>query len=68
LHNSKDPVDGNGRKADAYWTDVTKEYKTTKSNRRGTRINLKYVGVVLRNHYMIFMDVGSMPVECCKVG
>ncbi|KAF0891469.1 hypothetical protein E2562_009883 [Oryza meyeriana var. granulata] len=32
LHNSKDPVDGIGRKADAYWTDVTKEYNKTIEN------------------------------------
>uniref|UniRef100_J3MWE4 No apical meristem-associated C-terminal domain-containing protein n=1 Tax=Oryza brachyantha TaxID=4533 RepID=J3MWE4_ORYBR len=33
LHNSKDPIDGNGRKADFYWADVTEEYnKTTETN------------------------------------
>jgi hypothetical protein len=41
LHNSKDPVDGNGRKADAYWTDVTKEYKTTKRNQKRNQNQLK---------------------------
>jgi hypothetical protein len=42
LHNSKDPVDGNGKKADAYWTDVTEEYnKTTESNRKRNQNQLK---------------------------
>ncbi|KAF8714232.1 hypothetical protein HU200_027834 [Digitaria exilis] len=42
LHNSKDPVDGNGRKADAYWTDVTEEYnKTTETSRKRNRNQLK---------------------------
>jgi hypothetical protein len=35
---------------------------------RGTGINSKYVGIVPRNLYLIFMDVGSMLVECGKVG
>uniref|UniRef100_J3N7M0 Uncharacterized protein n=1 Tax=Oryza brachyantha TaxID=4533 RepID=J3N7M0_ORYBR len=29
LHNSKDPVDGIGRKAYKYWVDVTEEYNKT---------------------------------------
>ncbi|CAO2209402.1 unnamed protein product [Urochloa humidicola] len=42
LHNSKDPVDGNGRKADAYWTDVTEEYnKTTETSRKRNKNQLK---------------------------
>lgn len=42
LHNSKDPVDGNERKADAYWTDVTEEYnKTTETSRKRNRNQLK---------------------------
>lgn len=42
LHNSKDPVDGNGRKADQYWADVTKTYNsTTESYRMRNRNQLK---------------------------
>lgn len=42
LHNSKDPVDGNGRKADSYWADVTEEYnKTTETSRKRNRNQLK---------------------------
>ncbi|CAO2176299.1 unnamed protein product [Urochloa humidicola] len=42
LHNSKDPVDGNGRKADAYWTDVTEQYnKTTETSRKRNKNQLK---------------------------
>ncbi|KAG2608140.1 hypothetical protein PVAP13_4NG282000 [Panicum virgatum] len=42
LHNSKDPVDGNERKADVYWTDVTEEYnKTTETSRKRNRDQLK---------------------------
>ncbi|KAF0919524.1 hypothetical protein E2562_029763 [Oryza meyeriana var. granulata] len=32
LHNSKDPVDGIGRKAEQYWADVTVEYNKTTEN------------------------------------
>ncbi|CAO2187241.1 unnamed protein product [Urochloa humidicola] len=42
LHNSNDPIDGNGRKADAYWTDVTEEYnKTTETSRKRNKNQLK---------------------------
>ncbi|XP_006644205.1 uncharacterized protein LOC102709966 isoform X2 [Oryza brachyantha] len=42
LHNSKDPVDGIGRKADKYWADVTEEYnKTIESSRKRNRNQLK---------------------------
>ena len=42
MRNSKDPVDGNDRKADQYWGDVTKEYnKTTELCRRRNRNQLK---------------------------
>uniref|UniRef100_J3KUS2 Myb-like domain-containing protein n=1 Tax=Oryza brachyantha TaxID=4533 RepID=J3KUS2_ORYBR len=42
LHNSKDPVDGNGRKADSYWADVTEEYnKTTETSRQRNRNQVK---------------------------
>lgn len=42
LHNSKDPVDGNDRKLDQYWTAVTEEYnKTTERSRRRNRNQMK---------------------------
>ena len=42
MRNSKDPVDGNDKKSDAYWTDVTKEYnKTTENSRKRNRNQLK---------------------------
>jgi hypothetical protein len=42
LHNSKDPVDGNSKKPDAYWADVTKEYnKNTETSRKRNRNQLK---------------------------
>ncbi|CAN6242080.1 unnamed protein product [Urochloa humidicola] len=42
LHNSLDPVDGNDKKADKYWADVTDTYNsTTPSNRRRNRNQLK---------------------------
>ncbi|CAN6211985.1 unnamed protein product [Urochloa humidicola] len=42
LHNSLDPIDGNDKKADKYWADVTDTYNsTTPSNRRRNRNQLK---------------------------
>lgn len=42
LHNSLDPVDGNGKRSDKYWADVTDTYNsTTPSNRRRNRNQLK---------------------------
>ncbi|XP_039843756.1 glutathione S-transferase T3-like [Panicum virgatum] len=42
LQNSLDPVDGNGKKSDQYWADVTNMYNsTTTSNRRRNRNQLK---------------------------
>ncbi|CAO2153139.1 unnamed protein product [Urochloa humidicola] len=42
LHNSLDPVDGNSKKSDKYWGDVTDTYNsTTPSNRRRNRNQLK---------------------------
>ncbi|CAL5023569.1 unnamed protein product [Urochloa decumbens] len=42
LHNSLDPVDGNDKKSDYYWADVTATYNsTTPSNRRRNRNQLK---------------------------
>ena len=42
MRNSKDPVDGNDKKSDAYWTDVTKEYnKTIENSRKRNRNQLK---------------------------
>ncbi|CAN6302529.1 unnamed protein product, partial [Urochloa humidicola] len=42
LQNSLDPVDGNGKKSDKYWADVTDTYNsTTPSNRRRNRNQLK---------------------------
>ncbi|CAN6327382.1 unnamed protein product [Urochloa humidicola] len=42
LHNSLDPVDGNDKRADKYWADVTDTYNsTTPSNRRRNRNQLK---------------------------
>jgi hypothetical protein len=42
LHNSKDPVDGNSKKSDAYWADVTKEYNmNTETSRKRNRNQLK---------------------------
>ncbi|KAF0913639.1 hypothetical protein E2562_023744 [Oryza meyeriana var. granulata] len=39
LHNSKDPVDGIGRKAEQYWADVTVEYNKTIENSRKRNLN-----------------------------
>jgi hypothetical protein len=56
LHNSKDPVDGNGKRqmliGQMLQKNTTRPQKVTG---RGTRINSKYVGIVVRNHYLIFM-------------
>ncbi|CAL5021173.1 unnamed protein product [Urochloa decumbens] len=42
LHNSLDPVDGNCKKSDKYWADVTDTYNsTTPSTRRRNRNQLK---------------------------
>ncbi|XP_072148088.1 uncharacterized protein [Setaria viridis] len=42
LRNSKDPVDGNGKKVERYWEDVTTEYnKTTETSRKRNRNQLK---------------------------
>ncbi|CAN6179702.1 unnamed protein product [Urochloa humidicola] len=42
LNNSNDPINGNGKKTDLYWGDVTDEYNsTTPNNRRRTSKQLK---------------------------
>jgi len=41
LHNSKDPVDGTGRKVDQYWAHVTKTYNTTESSPKRNQNQLK---------------------------
>ncbi|CAN6213714.1 unnamed protein product [Urochloa humidicola] len=42
LHNSLDPADGNDKKSDYYWADVTATYNsTTPSNRKRNRNQLK---------------------------
>ncbi|CAL5002806.1 unnamed protein product [Urochloa decumbens] len=42
LHNSIDPIDGNDKKADQYWSDVTSTYNsTTKCDRMRNRNQLK---------------------------
>ncbi|PUZ46172.1 hypothetical protein GQ55_7G029000 [Panicum hallii var. hallii] len=42
LHNSIDPVDGNDKKSDQYWSDVTSTYNgSTKCNRMRNRNQLK---------------------------
>uniref|UniRef100_J3LC86 Myb-like domain-containing protein n=2 Tax=Oryza brachyantha TaxID=4533 RepID=J3LC86_ORYBR len=42
MHNSKDPVDGNDRKSDQYWADVTIDYnKTTETCRKRNQNQLK---------------------------
>ncbi|XP_002439252.2 glutathione S-transferase T3 [Sorghum bicolor] len=42
LRCSKDPIDGNDKKSDAYWADVTSEYnKTAESSRKRNRNQLK---------------------------
>ncbi|XP_025797250.1 glutathione S-transferase T2-like isoform X4 [Panicum hallii] len=42
LHNSIDPVDGNNKKSDQYWSDVTSTYNSsTKCNRMRNRNQLK---------------------------
>jgi hypothetical protein len=42
LNNSNDPINGNGKKTDRYWGDVTDEYNsTTPKNRRRTSKQLK---------------------------